>query len=271
MLISSFQDLSLFCEQGLPLIEYQGEYYWIGEDDPDSSLGIELGDEVDIESGIQFSIRRCIGFPDVNFEMNLGVEGEFVYGAFHDAQNGFLGDSSESVDKCVLNAKDVFFDGFPDYIVYQEGKFWCLKNCCSLCDMEHQCEVSLDRSYRRKHCVVDMDISAQEPFFSAVESGEPALIQTFRNRHLRAGGYVKFLEYAYRVYIGKDPGAIDSLVFWVWMDKRFHWKTSFLNNFNDKVNRYLEGDFSLESSILSDVHSLMDDYRQFESSFSSKG
>lgn len=267
MLRGAFQDLSLFCEQDLPIIEYQGEFYWIGEEDPDESLGIDLGDECDIESGIQFSIRRCIGFPELPFEVFQADDGVPFYGAFQDNENGFLGDCVDSLDKCVLNAKEVFFDGFPDYVVFQEGNFWCLRNCCSMCENENQCDVELDRVRRRKLSVVDMDISAQEPFFSAIESGEPALIQTFRNRHLRAGGYIKFIEYAYRVYIGKDPSKIESLVFWIWVDKRFHWKTSFLNKFNDKINRYLEGDLSLEDSILSDVHALMDDFRSFELKF----
>ena len=138
VLDKSFEGLKDFVETDLPIVEWRGEYFWVGEGDPPAGFETASGEmEISMIPAIRRSV--CVGYTEhgpYSLDSRKGTL-EFSAGAYRDPEDGVLPDSDKRYLKLVENP-EVVKQSVPDvaeFLVHskEQGGSICIRNICPDC------------------------------------------------------------------------------------------------------------------------------------------
>lgn len=232
--------LSDFYEGGLPVVEYGGSYYWVGEGDPPDGMETE---EADFEAADVPAIRRSVGVGVLTEGVHSDdCDGVYDGGRFLDPE-GYLSDKNRRVYKKILNKTSFHPDEAVDpYFVYrkEDASWYCIRQGCHDCAHRDVCVVELVEA-PAELSVVNIDVSSQEPMLNTFLSKEPRWLEIFRNRHLRELGLTHYVDAILTDVYGLDPDSVAASWYWVWLDRSFHRDYRPLVEFNRKLDAWRAG------------------------------
>lgn len=221
--LKGFESLtSVFENDKYPIIEYKGEFYWIGEEECPFDA-----EDTKLESEVVPAFRRSIGVQESNpnpyitkyeegYEYNDGVVNH---------PDGFLPNSNKKIYKIMTTELPPAPFLIPRYADDQldEDVVVCIKNGCDNCEFKSECKPRLhevDFNGKGTMQIVVMDISSQEPVIAAaVAHKEPRWLETFRNRSQRELLLDVFLNVIVEEEFGMNVSHASSYRYWEYLEK----------------------------------------------------
>lgn len=246
--------LSDFYENNMPVVEYGGDFFWVGDDPPPDWMQTE---EADFEAADVPAIRRSVGVGVLTEGIHSGNCDGVYDGGRYVNDTGFLPDKATRIYRIVKN-KQSFHpdDSVKPYHVYslEEQAWFCVRQGCYDCPDREVCEVGLVER-PAEMSVVNIDVSSQEPMLNTFLSKEPRWLEIFRNRHLRELGLTHYLDLLLTEQYGVDPDSHSAEWYWRWLDRNFHGNYEDLVVFNRLVDRWRAGE---DVDVWSEVAKMME-------------